>query len=71
MYVGDAAGAALSFFMNDRTGRLWSFRLYTFVWIIGQLVAMFTPGPSGLYAARMISGLGIGALSVIGTVSIV
>lgn len=71
MYVGDAAGAALSFFINDRVGRLWSFRLYTFVWIIGQLVAMFSPGSSGLYGSRIISGLGIGALSVTGTVSIV
>lgn len=32
---------------------------------------MFSPGASGLYAARIISGLGIGALSVTGTVSIV
>lgn len=71
VYVGDAAGAGLSFFINDRIGRLWSFRLYTFVWIIGQLVAMFTPKTAGLYASRIISGLGIGALSVIGTVSIV
>lgn len=71
MYIGDAVGAALSFFINDRIGRLWSFRLYTFIWIIGQLVAIFSPGADGLYAARIISGLGIGALSVIGTVAIV
>lgn len=71
MYIGDAVGAALSFFINDRIGRLWSYRLYTFVWIIGQIVAIFSPGSSGLYAARIISGLGIGSLSVTGTVSIV
>ncbi|KAI9926523.1 hypothetical protein MW887_004291 [Aspergillus wentii] len=71
VYIGDAVGAALSFFINDRIGRLWSYRLYTSVWIIGQIVAMFSPGASGLYAARIISGLGIGALSVTGTVSIV
>lgn len=71
MYVGDAVGAALSFLINDRIGRLWSFRLYTFIWIIGQLVAMFSPGASGLYASRIISGLGIGSLSVTGAVSIV
>lgn len=71
VYVGDAAGAALSFFINDRIGRLWSYRLYTFVWIIGQIVAMFSPGASGLYASRIITGLGIGSLSVTGTVSIV
>lgn len=71
MYIGDACGAFLSFFFNDKIGRLWSYRLYSFVWIVGQLVAMFSPGSSGLYASRIISGLGIGALSVTGTVSIV
>ncbi|KAJ5111989.1 hypothetical protein N7532_000034 [Penicillium argentinense] len=71
VYIGDAVGAALSFFINDRIGRLWSYRLYTCIWIIGQLVAMFSPGASGLYAARIICGLGIGSLSVTGTVSIV
>lgn len=71
VYIGDAVGAALSFFINDRIGRLWSFRLYTTVWIIGQLVATFSPGSSALYASRIISGLGIGSLSVTGTVSIV
>lgn len=71
MYIGDAAGAALSFFFNDRIGRLWSFRLYTTVWIIGQLVALSSPGIVGLYAARIVSGLGIGALSVTGSMSIV
>ena len=71
VYIGDAAGAALSFFVNDRIGRLWSFRLYTSIWIIGQLVAIFSPGTSALYASRIISGLGIGSLSVTGSVSIV
>ncbi|KAJ5758225.1 uncharacterized protein N7511_006919 [Penicillium nucicola] len=71
VYIGDAVGAALSFFINDRVGRLWSFRLYSTIWIIGQLVATFAPGPSALYVSRIISGLGIGSLSVTGTVSIV
>ena len=71
MYIGDAVGAALSFFINDRIGRLWSFRLYTIVWIIGQLVATFSPGSPALYVSRIISGLGIGALSVTGPISIV
>lgn len=71
VYVGDAAGAAMSFFINDQIGRLWSFRLYTFIWIVGQLVAIFSPGAAGLYASRIISGLGIGSLSVTGMVSIV
>lgn len=70
MYLGDAVGAALSFFLNDRIGRLWSFRLYTSIWTIGQIIAIATPNTSGLYASRIIGGLGIGALSVIGPVSI-
>ncbi|KAJ5095637.1 hypothetical protein NUU61_004993 [Penicillium alfredii] len=71
VYIGEAIGAALSFFINDKVGRLWSYRIYVFVWIIGQIVAICSPGSSGLYGARIISGLGIGALSVTGTVSIV
>ncbi|KAL4916507.1 general substrate transporter [Aspergillus aurantiobrunneus] len=71
VYLGDAAGAALSFFINDRIGRLWSFRLYCAVWILGQIVAISSPGVAGLYASRIISGLGIGALSVTSIMSIV
>ncbi|KAJ4253358.1 hypothetical protein NW762_010513 [Fusarium torreyae] len=71
VYIGQAIGAALSFFFNDRIGRLWSYRLYIFVWLIGQLVAIFTPGIAGLYASRIICGSGIGGLSVIGPISLV
>ncbi|KAK5050879.1 hypothetical protein LTR84_003438 [Exophiala bonariae] len=70
IYPGYAVGAALSFFLNDRIGRLWSFRLYTLIWTIGQLVACFSPGLAGLWAARIISGLGIGALTVTGPMAI-
>ena len=66
-----AAGAALSFFINDRLGRLWSYRLYIAVWIVGQFTASFSPSAAGLYASRIISGLGLGALSVVGPMSIV
>ncbi|KIN08864.1 hypothetical protein OIDMADRAFT_188553 [Oidiodendron maius Zn] len=71
VYIGYAVGAALSFFINDRIGRLWSYRLYIVIYIIGQLVATFAPGLAGLYASRIISGLGIGALTVIGPMAIV
>lgn len=71
VYLGAGVGALLSFFVNDRIGRLWSWRLYTTTWIIGQLVATSAPNVAGLYAARVISGLGIGALTVTGTMSIV
>ncbi|PVH84075.1 MFS general substrate transporter [Cadophora sp. DSE1049] len=71
VYVGYAAGAALSFFVNDRIGRLWSFRPYTCIWTVGQVVGAFAPGLPGLYASRIISGLGIGALTATGPMSIV
>ncbi|KAH9227291.1 hypothetical protein K456DRAFT_1765903 [Colletotrichum gloeosporioides 23] len=71
VYIGYAFGAAASYFTNDHIGRLWSFRLYTSIWIIGQLVAILAPGLPVLYAARIICGSGIGALSVTGPMSIV
>lgn len=60
----------MSFFINDRIGRLWSWRLYVTIWMIGQLIATFAPNVATLYAARVIAGLGIGSLTVIGTMSI-
>ncbi|KAL1875488.1 hypothetical protein VTK73DRAFT_10038 [Phialemonium thermophilum] len=72
VYVGAAVGAALSFFFNDRIGRLWSLRLYFFIWMVGQLIATGSSGKlSALYAARVISGVGIGSLTVTGPMSIV
>lgn len=49
---------------------LFTRRRYTTVWIAGYLIAIFSPNTSALYAARVISGLGIGALSVTGPMSI-
>lgn len=71
VYIGCGVGAGLSFFINDRVGRLWSLRLHMLIWIAGQLVATFAPNIGTLYAARIISGLGIGPLTVTGTNSIV
>lgn len=72
VYIGAGVGAGLSFFVNDRIGRLWSFRLYMLVWVIGQIIATFSMGHVGtLYAARIVSGLGIGALTVMGPMAIV
>lgn len=71
VYAGGGVGALLSFFMNDRIGRLWSLRLYIGVYILGQIVATTAPGLAGLYAARIISGLALGALLVTGNMSIV
>ncbi|KAF9878832.1 MFS quinate transporter [Colletotrichum karsti] len=72
VYIGAGIGAALSFFLNDRIGRMWSYRLYMTIWIIGQIIATVSFGNLGaLYTARIVSGLGIGALTVTGPVSIV
>ncbi|KAI0155692.1 general substrate transporter [Pestalotiopsis sp. NC0098] len=71
VYIGCGVGAALSFFINDRIGRLWSLRLYMLIWVIGQLIAVFAPNLATLYAARIIAGLGIGPCTVLGTMSIV
>lgn len=71
IYIGYAVGAAASFFINDRIGRRWSFRLYTAIWIIGQIIATLSPGWGALYTARIVSGIGIGSLSVTGPMSIV
>lgn len=71
VYAGAGVGAALSFFVNDHIGRRWSFRLYTCIWIVGQIVATTSPTLAGLYASRVIAGLGMGALTVTGPMSIV
>lgn len=71
IYIGYAVGAAASFFVNDRIGRRWSFRLYTAIWILGQVIATVSPGWGALYTARIVSGMGIGSLSVTGPMSIV
>ncbi|KAG9188905.1 hypothetical protein G6011_07610 [Alternaria panax] len=72
VYLTAGVGAGLSYFINDRIGRLWSLRLYMCIWIIGQLIATFSNGHLGaLYTARFISGLGIGPLTATGPMSIV
>lgn len=66
-----AIGALLSFFLNDRVGRLWAYRIYISVFIFGQMIATASPDVSGLYAARVLGGLGTGALTVTGPMSLV
>ncbi|CAI9633440.1 unnamed protein product [Alternaria burnsii] len=72
VYLTAGVGAGLSYFINDRIGRLWSLRLYMCIWVIGQLIATFSGGHLGaLYTARFVSGLGIGPLTATGPMSIV
>jgi MFS family permease len=72
IYITAGIGAFASYFINDRIGRLWSFRLYMVIWVIGQLIATFSYGNLGaLYFARLVSGAGIGPLTAVGPMSIV
>ena len=64
--------AFLSFFINDRVGRIWSYRLYLSVYIVGNLIETFSSGSlPALYVGRLVAGAGIGALTVIGPMAIV
>lgn len=71
IYIGYAIGAAASFLINNRFGRLWSYRLYVAIYIIGQIIAVFAPNLPALYAARIITGMGIGSVTVIGPIALV
>ncbi|KAH8894134.1 putative sugar transporter [Thozetella sp. PMI_491] len=72
VYIGAGVGAALSFFVNDRVGRLWALRLYLLTWILGQMIAVGSQGNlATMYAGRIIAGFGIGPLTVIGPVALV
>lgn len=71
IYVGYAIGAAASFLINDYIGRRWAYRLYSGVFIVGQMTACFSTNMKALIAARIVSGIGIGSLSVIAPMAIV
>lgn len=65
-------GALLSFFLNDKIGRLWSLRLYMVVYSTGVIIETVSFGNiPALYAGRLIAGWGIGALTVTGPMAIV
>lgn len=65
-------GGLLSFFINDRLGRLWTLRLYMAIYMAGVLIETFSSGIIGvLYLGRLVAGLGIGSLTVIGPMAIV
>lgn len=65
-------GALLSFFLNDKLGRIWSYRLYMLIYAIGNIIETFASGSlAALYVGRLVTGAGIGALTVIGPMAIV
>lgn len=71
VYVGFGVGSGLTFFINDRLGRIWSYRLYSLIYCIGTLITIFSPNLRVLYVGRVVQGLGLGPLTVSGPISIV
>ncbi|KAH7355657.1 putative MFS quinate transporter [Pyrenochaeta sp. MPI-SDFR-AT-0127] len=64
--LGAAFGALIAFFLNDMTGRLWSYRLAILIWASGILMQVFSSGIFRfLLFARIWAGLGAGGLTVI------
>ncbi|KAF5582958.1 major facilitator superfamily transporter [Fusarium pseudocircinatum] len=69
--IGAGLGAFLSFFVNDKLGRIQSMRLYQTIYVIGSLVSCFSYGSvAALYFGRVFAGLGIGACTVIGPMTL-
>ncbi|KAF4996488.1 hypothetical protein FDECE_12404 [Fusarium decemcellulare] len=69
--IGAGVGAFLSFFLNDRIGRLWSARVYQTIYAVGSLISCFSYGNHAvLYVGRIVAGLGIGACTVVGPMAI-
>jgi len=64
--LGAAFGALIAYFLNDKIGRLWSYRLAILIWASGILMQVFS---SGIFAfmlfARIWAGFGAGGLTVI------
>ena len=64
--LGAAFGAVIAYFLNDKIGRLWSYRLAILIWASGILMQIFSSGIFGfLLFARIWGGLGAGGLTVI------
>lgn len=63
--LGAAFGALSSLYLNDRLGRILSFRLAIIVWGIGTFIQVFSSGIYGLLLfSRIFAGLGAGLLTV-------
>ncbi|KAJ5711850.1 hypothetical protein N7488_006006 [Penicillium malachiteum] len=63
--LGAAFGALSSLYLNDRLGRILSFRLAIIVWAIGTFIQVFSSGIYGLLLfSRIFAGLGAGLLTV-------
>lgn len=64
--LGAAFGVLIAHALNDKIGRLWSFRLAILIWASGILMQVFSSGIFGfLLFARIWSGLGSGGPTVV------
>ncbi|EUC28095.1 hypothetical protein COCCADRAFT_110045 [Bipolaris zeicola 26-R-13] len=64
--LGAAVGALIAYFLNDKIGRLWSYRIAIVIWASGILMQVFSSGIFELLLfARIWGGLGAGGLTVI------
>lgn len=64
--IGCIAGAILGFLVNDKIGRIKSYRLMLVLWLIGVIISITSfNGVGQLYAGRFIAGLGVGMTSVV------
>jgi MFS family permease len=64
--LGAALGALISLDLNDRLGRLRSWRLACLIWASGTFIQVFASGIYGLLLfARIWGGLGAGGLTVV------
>ncbi|CBF82158.1 uncharacterized protein ANIA_10658 [Aspergillus nidulans FGSC A4] len=64
--AGAVFGCLCSVPINDRVGRRWTLRLGTLVYIAGVLGQGLSGGSlAGLYASRVISGMGIGVTTIV------
>jgi MFS family permease len=57
--IGAGVGAFLSFFLNDKLGRIKTLRIYLAIYAVGSLISCLSYGNLGaLYFGRIIGGLG-------------
>ncbi|KAJ3059187.1 hypothetical protein HK102_010109, partial [Quaeritorhiza haematococci] len=63
--LGCVAGSIIVSEMADRLGRKWSIMAGSFMFAAGGLVQTLADALPGLYAGRVVSGIGIGILSMV------
>jgi MFS family permease len=64
--IGCIGGAILGFLVNDRLGRIKSYRLMLIIWLVGVIISITSfKGIGQLYAGRLIAGIGVGMTSVV------